>query len=132
MRSKWKLPFIELNVLKQFDEILLFSQDKLDFKNNSKYLMIKEHQKKNIIYEFSKKLSKNYPIVVWSRRSCILPEFIGFSFSIYNGKSFKTFVVNKNMINDKFGEYFITKKIGLNIHLIKNKNKKKESKKKRR
>jgi len=61
-------------------------------------------------------------IKVWSRRSCILPQFVGKHFEIYNGKSFVSLEVHEDMIGHKFGEFAMTRKKALH--------KKKEKKKK--
>lgn len=46
-----------------------------------------------------------------SRRSTILPEFVGKTVMIHNGKNYTTLKINKEHIGYKFGEFSITKKI---------------------
>ncbi len=49
------------------------------------------------------------PIKTWSRRSTILPEFIGLTFSIHNGKSFVSVFITENMVGHKLGEFAHTR-----------------------
>jgi small subunit ribosomal protein S19 len=44
-------------------------------------------------------------IKTWSRRSTILPEFVGFTFSVHNGKQFVPVYVSENMVGHKLGEF---------------------------
>jgi small subunit ribosomal protein S19 len=48
-------------------------------------------------------------IKTWSRRSTILPEFIGVTFAVHNGKKFVPVYVTDNMIGHKLGEFSITR-----------------------
>ena len=45
----------------------------------------------------------------WSRRSTILPQFVGLTFGVYNGKKFIPVLVSENMIGHKFGEFAPTR-----------------------
>jgi small subunit ribosomal protein S19 len=47
---------------------------------------------------------------IWSRRSVLLPKFIGKHLFIYNGKSFIPLKVTEDMIGHKIGEFAITRK----------------------
>ena len=47
---------------------------------------------------------------VWSRRSMVLPYFVGKNFLIYNGKMFVPLKVSEEMIGHKFGEFATTRK----------------------
>jgi small subunit ribosomal protein S19 len=47
---------------------------------------------------------------VWSRRSMVLPHFVGKNFLIYNGKIFVPLKVSEEMIGHKFGEFATTRK----------------------
>jgi len=49
------------------------------------------------------------PIKTWSRRSTIIPEFIGISFLIYNGKKFIPIKISEEMIGHKLGEFSPTR-----------------------
>lgn len=48
---------------------------------------------------------------IWSRRSCILPEFVGRTVHIYNGRSFVVLQITEDMVGHKFGEFASTRKI---------------------
>jgi small subunit ribosomal protein S19 len=52
---------------------------------------------------------KNQPIKTWSRRSTILPQFIGVTFAVHNGKKFIPVLVTDNMIGHKLGEFAPTR-----------------------
>ena len=45
----------------------------------------------------------------WSRRSTILPEFIGHTVAVHNGKKFIPVYVTENMVGHKFGEFSPTR-----------------------
>ena len=49
------------------------------------------------------------PIRIYSRRSTILPQFVGLNFEVHNGKAFLPVYVNENMIGFKFGEFVPTR-----------------------
>ena len=49
------------------------------------------------------------PIKTWSRRSTILPQFVGLVFGVYNGKKFIPVQVTENMVGHKFGEFSPTR-----------------------
>ena len=48
-------------------------------------------------------------IKIWSRRSTILPQFVGLTFGVHNGKKHVPVSVNSNMIGHKFGEFAPTR-----------------------
>lgn len=48
-------------------------------------------------------------IKTWSRRSTVMPQFVGLTFGVYNGKKFIPVLVNENMIGHKFGEFSPTR-----------------------
>ena len=48
-------------------------------------------------------------IKTWSRRSTILPQFVGLTFGVYNGQKFIPVLVNEDMIGHKFGEFSPTR-----------------------
>ena len=52
---------------------------------------------------------RNQVIKTWSRRSTILPQFVGLTFGVYNGKKFIPVSVNEDMIGHKFGEFAPTR-----------------------
>ena len=49
------------------------------------------------------------PIKTWSRRSTILPSFVGLTFSVYNGRKFIPVSVNEDMVGMKLGEFAPTR-----------------------
>ena len=49
------------------------------------------------------------PIKTWSRKSTIIPEFVGFSFLIYNGKKFIPLTISEDMVGHKLGEFAPTR-----------------------
>jgi small subunit ribosomal protein S19 len=49
------------------------------------------------------------PIKTWSRRSMILPDFVGHTFNVHNGKAFLTVFVTENMVGHKLGEFSPTR-----------------------
>ena len=53
--------------------------------------------------------SWNEVIKTWSRRSTILPEFIGLSFAVHNGKKFIPVNVTEDMVGHKLGEFSPTR-----------------------
>lgn len=48
-------------------------------------------------------------IKTWSRRSTILPEFVGHTFAVHNGKKFIPVFVSENMVGHKLGEFSPTR-----------------------
>lgn len=53
--------------------------------------------------------SKKQVVKTWSRRSTILPEFIGHTFSVHNGHKFIPIFVTENMVGHKLGEFAPTR-----------------------
>ena len=49
------------------------------------------------------------PIKTWSRKSTIIPEFVGLSFLIYNGKKFIPLTISEDMVGHKLGEFAPTR-----------------------
>jgi small subunit ribosomal protein S19 len=52
---------------------------------------------------------KKQAIKTWSRRSTIIPDFVGLTFSVYNGKTFIPVYVTENMVGHKLGEFSPTR-----------------------
>ncbi|MEI7590450.1 MAG: 30S ribosomal protein S19 [Deltaproteobacteria bacterium] len=48
-------------------------------------------------------------IKTWSRRSTVIPDFIGMTFAVHNGKKFIPIFVTENMIGHKLGEFAPTR-----------------------
>ena len=49
------------------------------------------------------------PIKTWSRRSTIIPDFVGLTFAVHNGKKFIPVYVTENMVGHKLGEFSPTR-----------------------
>ncbi|MBL0318390.1 MAG: 30S ribosomal protein S19 [Alphaproteobacteria bacterium] len=56
-----------------------------------------------------KKIGQKGVINIRSRRSVILPDFVGCTFGVYNGKKYVPVYVNENMVGFKFGEFAPTR-----------------------
>jgi small subunit ribosomal protein S19 len=52
---------------------------------------------------------RNEIIKIWSRRSTVLPQFVGLTFGVHNGQKFLPVIVTENMIGHKFGEFAPTR-----------------------
>ena len=48
-------------------------------------------------------------IKTWSRRSTVIPDFIGLTFAVHNGKKFVPVYVSENMVGHKLGEFAATR-----------------------
>lgn len=57
----------------------------------------------------AQKSSSNKVIKTWSRRSTILPEMVGNTFAVHNGKKFIPVFVTENMVGHKLGEFSPTR-----------------------
>ena len=53
--------------------------------------------------------AKKHSIKTWSRRSMIIPDMIGFTFSVHNGRKFIPVFITENMIGHKLGEFSPTR-----------------------
>ncbi|MFA7665740.1 MAG: 30S ribosomal protein S19 [Burkholderiaceae bacterium] len=49
------------------------------------------------------------PIKTWSRRSTVIPEFIGLTIAVHNGKQHVPVYINENMVGHKLGEFALTR-----------------------
>ena len=59
--------------------------------------------------ELLKDKSNPAPIKTWSRKSTIIPEFVGISFLIHNGKKFIPIKISEEMVGHKLGEFSPTR-----------------------
>ncbi len=59
--------------------------------------------------ETSRSSGRNEVIKTWSRRSTILPQFVGLTFNVYNGRKFVPVSVNEEMVGMKLGEFAPTR-----------------------
>lgn len=68
----------------------------IDYKLEKKIDQLNESKKKTVVK-------------TWSRRSMIVPDFIGHTIAVHNGKSFIPVYVTENMIGHKLGEFAPTR-----------------------
>ena len=59
--------------------------------------------------ETAQDASKAAPIKTWSRRSTIMPDFIGLTIAVHNGKLHVPVYVSENMVGHKLGEFALTR-----------------------
>ncbi len=59
--------------------------------------------------EAARASGRNQVIQIWSRRSTILPQFVGLTFGVYNGKKHIPVLVSEEMIGHKFCEFAPTR-----------------------
>jgi small subunit ribosomal protein S19 len=59
--------------------------------------------------EKARESRSNAIIKIWSRRSTILPQFVGLTFGVYNGQKHVPVLVSEDMIGHKFGEFSPTR-----------------------
>ncbi len=59
--------------------------------------------------EKAKAESSRRPIKTWSRRSMIMPEFVGLTIAVHNGKVHVPILVSENMVGHKLGEFAPTR-----------------------
>ena len=57
-----------------------------------------------------KDATRKEQINTWSRRSMILPEFVGLTFGVHNGKDFIPVFVDENMVGHRLGEFSLTRR----------------------
>jgi small subunit ribosomal protein S19 len=74
---------------------------------------------KNIVFLQEKNTKR---LKIWSRRSYVLPQFVGHTVEVHNGKDFISLEITEQMIGHKFGEFAMTRKRAL--HKKKDKRKK--------
>ncbi|KAA3608228.1 MAG: 30S ribosomal protein S19 [Planctomycetota bacterium] len=49
------------------------------------------------------------PIKTWARASTILPEYVGYTFNVHNGKTFKKIFITEDMVGHRLGEFSPTR-----------------------
>jgi len=57
----------------------------------------------------AQEINDKKPIKTWSRRSVIVPEMIGLTIAVHNGRAHVPVSINENMIGHKLGEFAITR-----------------------
>ena len=66
-----------------------------------------DHLSKKVVA--AKKAQDRKVIKTWSRRSTILPDFVGLTLAVHNGKKFVPVYVSENMVGHKLGEFALTR-----------------------
>ncbi len=61
------------------------------------------------VQEMSSQRGKRQVIKTWSRRSIIIPEMVGLTIAVYNGKRFIPVFITENMVGHKLGEFSPTR-----------------------
>jgi len=59
--------------------------------------------------EVTRSSGRKEVIRTWSRRSTIVPQFVGLTFGVHNGRKFIPVLVNENMVGHKLGEFSPTR-----------------------
>src|SRR5215467_1893169 len=59
--------------------------------------------------EKAKATNDKRPIKTWSRRSTVLPDFVGFTIAVHNGKQHIPVYITENMVGHKLGEFALTR-----------------------
>jgi len=59
--------------------------------------------------ESARSTNDKRPIKTWSRRSTIVPEFVGLTIAVHNGKTHMPVYVTENMVGHKLGEFALTR-----------------------
>ena len=59
--------------------------------------------------EKARNTSDKRPIKTWSRRSTVMPEFVGLTLAVHNGKQHMPVYVTENMVGHKLGEFALTR-----------------------
>jgi small subunit ribosomal protein S19 len=59
--------------------------------------------------EQARESGSNSPIRIWSRRSTVLPQFVGLTFAVHNGRKHIPVLVTEDMVGHKFGEFAPTR-----------------------
>ena len=68
---------------------------------------VDEHLAKNVS-EAAKKNDRR-PIKTWSRRSMVLPDMVGLTIAVHNGRQHVPVLISENMVGHKLGEFAMTR-----------------------
>ncbi len=66
--------------------------------------------------EAQKQSGQRAPIKTWSRSCTVVPDFIGHTFAVHNGRAFQQVLITDNMVGHKLGEFSLTRKTGGHGH----------------
>ena len=59
--------------------------------------------------EVAKETNDKRPIKTWSRRSMVMPEMVGLTIGVHNGRDHMPIYISENMVGDKLGELALTR-----------------------
>lgn len=59
--------------------------------------------------ETAQEIKDRRPIKTWSRRSTIMPDFIGLTIAVHNGRQHVPVYISENMVGHKLGEFALTR-----------------------
>ena len=59
--------------------------------------------------DVARESGRNDVIKTWSRRSTVMPQFVGLTFGVYNGKKFIPVTITETMVGHKLGEFLPTR-----------------------
>lgn len=68
---------------------------------------VDEHLYKKVLATMESKVKR--PIKTWSRRSMIIPEMVGLTIAVHNGRQHVPVLINENMVGHKLGEFALTR-----------------------
>lgn len=68
---------------------------------------VDEHLYKKVLTTMESKVKR--PIKTWSRRSMIIPEMVGLTIAVHNGRQHVPVLINENMVGHKLGEFALTR-----------------------
>ena len=71
---------------------------------------VEKHLLKKLVRSSQKGKKRKKVIKTWSRSSTIIPQFVGKSVKIYNGRTFTSINITEEMIGHNFGEFSLTRK----------------------
>ncbi len=54
-------------------------------------------------------INNKRPIKTWSRRSMVLPDMVGLTIAVHNGRQHMPVLINENMVGHKLGEFAVTR-----------------------
>ena len=120
MRSQWKGPFVDRNLLKSMKKINAKIEER--YSGDLAEQILHPSREETLIGTEGRTLkglgdtegtigrSLKIPTKIWSRRSVILPQFVGLTFQVHNGNRFLPVRITKEMIGFRFGEFAPTRK----------------------
>jgi small subunit ribosomal protein S19 len=68
---------------------------------------VDEHLAKKV--KVARETNDRRPIKTWSRRSMVLPEMVGLTIAVHNGRQHMPILISENMVGHKLGEFAVTR-----------------------